>query len=270
MPSDYRGGLGLKDVQLFATCLVDAFSPQIGISAVNLLESRGAVVHFPHAQTCCGQFAFNAGYTDEATLLARHFVEVFDGTEGPVISLSGSCAAMVAKEYPSLLDDGDSDEQAARIASLCHRVLDLSQWLGNHDQPEVSSLEPCRVALHQGCHATRVLKEISEPRTALENHGYKVVELDDADQCCGFGGTYSMTEPVVSTALADAKIGAYTRAVDQGATALVGADLGCLLHLQGRAARLGIDLHAWHIAEALEKANCGQREEGADVGTPSE
>lgn len=245
----------METVRLFATCLVDAFRPEVGRAAVSVIEQRGVAVQFPSEQTCCGQFVFNAGYRSQAARLARHFVRVFERDDTPIVALSGSCAAMVRHEYPQLLADETSGEDAASwvaaARSVGEHVWELSQWVSAHEGPGDPAVPSQCVALHQGCHMRRVLGETAEPAALLQRHGIETRELADADQCCGFGGTYSLTEPAVSTALADAKIAALQEACRQGASGLVSADLGCLLHLEGRMRRLGQSLPVYHVAEVL-------------------
>ncbi|MCY0878789.1 MAG: (Fe-S)-binding protein [Firmicutes bacterium] len=248
-------------VRLFVTCMVDAFRPDVGRAAVAVLEQQGDEVDCPLGQTCCGQFAYNAGYRREAAQLARHFVEIFEQDSSPIVALSGSCAAMVIHHYPALLRETAIEERGAvleaegwaeRARAVGSRVREFSQWLGGRASAESPTAGVRgRVALHQGCHMRRILKEEQQPKALLEEAGYEVVELPDSDQCCGFGGTYSMTEWRVSTALADAKIAAFRRAEAEGASALVSADLGCLLHLGGRFRRLGAPDPTRHVAEIL-------------------
>ncbi len=253
----------MKKVRLFATCLVDAFRPAVAISAFHVLEDQGVHVDFPLEQTCCGQFAFNAGHHHEAALLAQHFLEVFQNEDSDIVALSGSCAAMVVHEYPRLVHDdvlaqgglpSEAKDWEHRAIKVSERVVELSQWLSGRID-EAPGGPSSVMALHQGCHMRRVLKANAEPREVLQKSGIGIMELDDADQCCGFGGTYSMTEWPVSTALADAKIRALMKAQEQGASALTSADLGCLLHLEGRLSRLKKAFPVLHLAEVLDRAN---------------
>ncbi|MCL5971421.1 MAG: (Fe-S)-binding protein [Firmicutes bacterium] len=264
----------MKPVELFVTCMVDAFRPTAGIAAVRVLERRGAEVRFPQEQTCCGQFSYNGGYHHEAAQLARHFVAVFESSDHPIVALSGSCAAMVIHEYPSLiaedvLSTGGSKEEAAdwkhRAEQVGLRAIELSQWItqqrpegaaASHDAKSATS-----VVLHQGCHMRRLLKANAEPEAALRQSGIQPLTVGDEDQCCGFGGTYSMTEWKVSTALADAKWDNIKKVVQEhAATCLTSADLGCLLHLEGRQSRLGETFPVLYLAEVIDQAD--QQEKG--------
>lgn len=258
-----RGGFTTEQVRLFATCLVDTFRPEVAIAAVHVLERNGVRVEFPEEQTCCGQFAFNAGYHHEAAMLARHFIEVFETSDSDIVALSGSCVAMVVHDYAQLVREdalahGASEAESTawehRAQHTADRIWELTQWLIRQMDDSQSKDKSTVMALHQGCHMRRVLKANTEPRAVLEHSGIDVMELEDADQCCGFGGTYSMTEWPVSTALADAKIGALLKAQDAGATALTSADLGCLLHLEGRLSRLNKIFPVMHVAEVLDSS----------------
>lgn len=282
----------MDSVAFFVTCMADLFRPQAARAAVRVMQRRGYEVTFPSGQTCCGQFSFNAGYHREASQLARHFLETFEPTAGPIVGISGSCVAMVVHEYPTLLYDeavaqGSSVDAATRwqqrAASLASRTVEWSQWLARESERESEGPveergEPLAVMHHMGCHMRRILHAAEAPQTLLEQVGVRLVEPDESDQCCGFGGTYSMTEPAVSTALADAKWEMIRKgAAAHHAPALTGADLGCLFHLQGRASRLGESFPVVHLAELVDLAETGeltnqalQREGGiADGGTTS-
>ena len=259
-----------QTLQLFATCLIDLFRPQAAMAAVDVMERRGATVEFPTAQTCCGQFSYNAGYHREAADLARHWVTVFDAVlrrdpESRVLALSGSCAAMVIREYPSLLyhdalDRGDSVAEAerwqARAERVGKRVMEFTEWLG-HEAPLEWPASGIGVTYHNGCHMRRMLGITSVPETVLQSHGFSIVPMEEADQCCGFGGTYSMTEWPVSTAIADQKLQALGKARAMGAQCLTSADFGCLAHLGGRLSRRRDPFPVVYIAELIALADRG-------------
>lgn len=257
----------MDNVALFVTCLIDVFRPSAGMAAVRVLERRGCNVEFPREQTCCGQFSYNAGYQHEAALLARHFVEAFESRETPIVALSGSCAAMVSHTYPGLLYDdalagGNTVDDALRwqerAQRVGERVVELSRWLKESAAPRPQDIpeEEVPVAYHIGCHMRRLMGAHSEAQEFMHSCGIALVEPVDADQCCGFGGTYSMTEPVVSTALADAKLKTIGDVVEEfQALALTSADLGCLVHLQGRLSRLNQTLPVLHLAELIDLAD---------------
>jgi L-lactate dehydrogenase complex protein LldE len=248
----------VRQVQLFVSCMVDLFRPETAIAAVSVLERRGVSVGFPEGQTCCGQFAYNAGHWDGALSMATNLVDALSegGTDAPIVGLSGSCVAMVRDEYPKLFswaeDTHRPKPQAPTYEAVAARLVEFSQWLVDEPSPEAPPSEGRPVALHVGCHMRRLLKATEEPHTVLERLGCPVVDYPDAEQCCGFGGTYSMTEPELSTAMADLKLTYLAEAREAGAEALVGGDWGCLLHLQGRLARREDPFPVLHVAEVVD------------------
>lgn len=255
----------MEELTLFVTCLIDLFKPEAAVAAVRVLERRDGAVNFPQGQTCCGQFSYNAGYQDQAAQLARHWIETFEATPHPIVALSGSCAAMVVDTYPNLLYEDTlrqggttaaAENWKARAARAAERVQEFSQWIDAHDTHTGETSEPpIRVAYHLGCHMRRLLKADAEAPALMARHGVSLVEPEDADQCCGFGGTYSMTEPAVSTALADSK---WETIHKTAGVAVTGADMGCLLHLEGRASRRDDPSRVLYLAELLDLAETGQ------------
>ena len=261
----------MQNVSLFVTCLIDAFRPEAAKAAVRVLERRGCHVDFPEEQTCCGQFSHNAGYRDEAAVLAKHWVEAFEDTKGPIVALSGSCAGMVIHSYPDLLyewvlrhegTEAEAQSWRVRAQSIADRVYELSQWLDKLDSsaPErAESSDRVPFVYHLGCHMRRLMHATTEATSLMGKTGVDLIEPEDADQCCGFGGTYSMAEPFVSTALADAKWdNIHARAQESEAWGLVGTDMGCLLHLQGRASRQRDSFPVLYLAELLDLVDEGQ------------
>ncbi len=247
--------------------------PEAAIAALNVMKKRGVEVEFPEDQTCCGQFSYNAGYQHEAAVMARHFVEVFeeDSTEdsSDIVALSGSCAAMVVDAYPQLLYE-DSLQQGApesqarewkkRAEKVAESVREWSMWMNqNADSLPDSSQVSVPVVYHLGCHMRRLLPGSSQTKNFLETQGIDPVEPENFEECCGFGGTYSFTEPVMSTALADDKLANVQNLVENShAVCLTGADLGCLIHLEGRLRRQGSSLVVCHVAELVNLRDQGR------------
>ncbi|MEN8235725.1 MAG: (Fe-S)-binding protein [Actinomycetota bacterium] len=234
-------------VQLFATCVVDAMFPQVGQAVVDVLEHRGVAVEFPSDQTCCGQPAFNAGHRDEARSMAEHTIRVLDDTEGTIVIPSGSCAAMIIDHYPDLFA-GDPDMLAAaqRVAS---RVREFTQFLVDElgiDGLTAADDEP--VTFHPSCHGLRHLSLDGYGEKVLDAAGADRRELEGAHECCGFGGLFAMEMPEVSGSIMDTKL---DNVEATGATALVGYDTSCLLHLAGGLHRRGSEIEVRHIAELL-------------------
>ncbi len=234
-------------VQLFATCLGDLIFPDAVEDAALLLGEAGFEVEFPRGQVCCGQPAFNAGHRAAARRVARTFSRAFS-REAPIVIPSGSCATMASRFLPELVGCEPFD------------VWELSAFLDAQGVEPARRNEGRRVAYHDSCHMLRELRIADAPRRLLERSGAEVVGLPRPDLCCGFGGTFSVRQPEVSVAMADDKLAG---AAGVGADALVSADPGCLMHLRGRAARLGEALPLLHLATALARGV------GAASGGPS-
>lgn len=239
-------------VSLFATCLVDMFAPEVGVSAVRLLRRLGCDVDFPSGQTCCGQPAWNSGHRAEAERMAACTVRAFAGSEY-VVAPSGSCAGMIRGVYPTLF--ADEPELQAEARALASRTYELSEFLVHVMQVDLRTLGarfPATVAYHTSCHMTRELGVREEPLALLDQiEGLERRELERADLCCGFGGTFSVKMPEVAVAMADDKL---ADAAATGAEYLVGADLACLMHLEGRLRRLGGSMRVLHLAQLLDQA----------------
>ena len=198
-----------------------------------VLERAGCEVEFREAQTCCGQPAFNSGYREEAGRVAAHFLKVFAGAEYIVVP-SGSCASMLAHHY-------DAPDP---------RVWEFSQFLVDHLRVEdVGARRDGVVTYHDSCHALRELKIKSAPRRLLANvQGLTLAEMDAAEECCGFGGTFSVKFADVSGAMARSKIESIART---GADTVVSIDSSCLMQLQGVLSRAGSNIRTMHLAEVL-------------------
>jgi L-lactate dehydrogenase complex protein LldE len=239
-------------VQLFVTCLVDLAYPEVGERTVALLERLGCEVDFPAAQTCCGQPAFNSGHPRAARRVASAFVDAFADTEGPIVAPFGSCVHMVRHGQRRLVDDRPEAAQvAARVRDLATFVvhdLGFAQVGGRY--PGADGGAPVPVAWHDECHLLRGLGAAGAARSLLAGvAGCEVVPTERADLCCGFGGTFAVKVPEVSAAMADEKL---DRALAAGARAVVSTDPGCLMHLEGRARRRGLDLAVHHLVDLLE------------------
>jgi L-lactate dehydrogenase complex protein LldE len=238
------------------TCLVDQFLPEVGLAVLRLLRRRGVQVDVPPGQTCCGLPLFNSGYRDQAAAVARHAIPLFADAPHVVVP-SGSCAWMVKAEYPHLFPDDPAMAAAAR--GLAARTFELSQFLvgvlgggaGGAPPPGVR-----RVTYHDSCHLLRGLGEARAPRALLAGAGLDLVELPGADECCGFGGSFSVRLPDVSG-------GILRRKLDQvrstGADAVVACDAGCLLQMAGGARKAGDRVRVLHLAEVLAGGEAGDR-----------
>lgn len=234
-------------VGLFVTCLVDLVRPQVGFASVKLLGQAGCEVYVPAAQTCCGQPAWNAGDNRNAAAIARNVVDAFEAFDY-VVAPSGSCAGMLRRHYPTILRD--DERYAARARAVAEKSHELTSFLVRvRGLKGVNSRCERLICYHDSCSSLREMGVRDEPRALLSSvGGLERRELADPEICCGFGGLFSVKYPNISERMADDKI---ADAKSSGASMIVGGDLGCLLHLGGRAHRAGVALDVRHVAEIL-------------------
>jgi L-lactate dehydrogenase complex protein LldE len=229
-------------VGLFITCINDTLFPRTGIATVEVLERMGCEVVFPEEQTCCGQMHANSGYREQALPLVRRFARAF-GEAGvdAVVSPSGSCAAMVRDGYPRLVPE---------TAELAARTFELSEFLVRElGVDDVGATYPHRVTYHPTCHSLRLLKVGDAPLRLLRNvREIDLVELHDADQCCGFGGTFAVKNADTSAAMLTDKM---RNVLATGAEACTAADNSCLMHMGGGLKRQRAGVRTMHLAEVL-------------------
>jgi L-lactate dehydrogenase complex protein LldE len=237
-------------VHLFHTCLVNDFGPEIAFAVVRVLEHLGIEVDVPTNQTCCGQPAFNAGFHDEARAVARQTLRVLDATSGPIIVPSGSCADMLVHQYAVLFERVPATLDVARRVSI--RCREFSQFLAEVAPAGIGGQLRARVAFHPSCHLLRGLGVREPPKAALQSvTGVEQVTVNDPDECCGFGGLFSVKNPAISSAMLDRKL---TNLEASGADRVVSCDLGCLLHLGGGLHRRGSSMRPQHLAELLDES----------------
>jgi L-lactate dehydrogenase complex protein LldE len=231
---------------LMVTCLGDMFYPEVGEKIVRLLRRLGVTVEFPAGQTCCGLPLFNSGYHAEAAAVARRTVALFAGADHVVVP-SGSCAWMVKHEYAGLMKHTADRAAAERLAGRTH---ELSQFLVRVlGRGAFRSAVSGRLTYHDSCHLLRGLHESESPRALLRAlAGAQFVELPGGDECCGFGGSFSVRLPEVSTAILDKKL---ANVEATGADCVVACDAGCLMQMRGGLSRRGSRVRALHLAEVL-------------------
>ena len=240
------GPVSTTRVAFMVTCLGDVFYPEVGVRIVRLLRRLGMEVQFPAGQTCCGLPLFNSGYHVEAADVARRTIDLFREAEHVVVP-SGSCAWMIKHEYAGLMKDPALRRDAERLAA---RTWELSQFLvrvagRTRFRAEVSG----KVAYHDSCHLLRGLHESESPRQILRNlEGAELVDLPASDECCGFGGSFAVRLPEVSSAILDRKL---ANLEASGADCLVACDAGCLMQIRGGLSRRGSALRALHLAEVI-------------------
>jgi L-lactate dehydrogenase complex protein LldE len=234
-------------VQLFVTCLIDGFFPHVGEAVVDVLERAGVTVDFPADQTCCGQPPFNAGFPDESRRIVRHMLNVLDATEGTIVVPSGSCADMIINHAPELLAGDELASKAERVAA---RTRELTTYLVEDlGLADLGARLAGSAAYHPSCHGLRNLGIRHQPEQLLDEvAGLDRCPVADDDECCGFGGLFSVEMPALSAAMMERKLDALNAS---GADVVVGIDVGCLMHLEGGQRKRGGDLEFRHIAEVL-------------------
>jgi len=228
-------------VSLFIPCFVDQLYPQVGVSMVKVLERLGCEVDYPVGQTCCGQPPFNSGYWDEARAVAECSLKTFADSE-MIVGASGSCGAMMKVFYPQLFKD-----TARKLASKVH---EFSEFLVNVLKVrDVGAKFSGTATFHDGCHGLRELGIKQEPRELLRHvQGLTLVEMGEAETCCGFGGTFSVKFPAISTAMGEVKCASIATT---GAEYVISNDSSCLMQIQGLLDRQGQKARCLHLAEIL-------------------
>ena len=241
-------------VVLFHTCLVNEIDPEVGLAVARVLERAGCEVVVPQDQTCCGQPAFNAGFQDEARTVARHTIALLERTAGPIVIPSGSCGDMLVHHYPHLFDaDPEMRARAERVASRCR---EFSAFLAEQAPQGVGGATDAKVAYHPSCHLLRGLGVAEAPNVAIAGvRGATLVPVREQEECCGFGGLFSVKNAQVSSAMLDRKLAALEAS---GADRVVSCDLGCLLHIGGGLHRRGSAIKAQHLAQFLDEARTNE------------
>ena len=235
--------------------MVDQFYPETGLAAVELLERHGAEVIFPDAQTCCGQPAFNAGHRSDAREVAEHFLDVFwplvfQGRVDAVVAPSGSCMAMVKNSYPILFADAESDGYLRQALDIAKDSYELTEYLVDVLGVEDAGVSCSdKLTYHPCCHLLRELNVDAQPRALLASlRDAELVELPNAEECCGFGGLFALKNADISSAIGRRKV---QNIEASGADVVVVNDVSCMTHLNGILKREGNSQRAKHIAEVL-------------------
>lgn len=243
-PGDYPTYEPGETVALFIPCYIDQFYPQIGQATADLLRRQGCPVVFPEEQTCCGQPAFNSGYWEEARGVIHHFCKAFEPYKW-IVSPSGSCTAMCRVFFEQV----DPDE---RIVGVGRRVFELTEFLVNVlGVTDTGARFPHKVTMHSGCHGRRELGILQQPLALLQNiREIDYRELPNIEECCGFGGTFSVKMPGTSLAMGKSKV---ENIVKTGADVVTSVDISCLMHIGGMLRRDKATRHirCMHIAELL-------------------
>lgn len=241
----------MERVALFVTCVGELVEPDVPVAAVRVLRAAGAAVEVPDGQTCCGQPAWNAGFADEAAAVAAASLDALEASgDADIVVPAGSCATMLRLYWPVLFDTVGDPARADRARQMADRVHELTEWLAAHDLPPRDG-DSEAVVYHRSCHMERELGVHDQPTDLLaRSGGCDVVAWPGDDRCCGFGGTFSVTLPEVSAAMADDKLDS----LPDGVTRIVGSDASCLLQLRTRAQARGLPVTTAHVAQVLAAA----------------
>ena len=236
-------------IALFVTCLADTLFPAVPRATVTLLERLGHEVVFPSAQTCCGQMHVNTGYQADALAVVRHHVGVFEDCE-VVVAPSGSCVGSVRHQHTSVARRSGDEALAQRAEAVAARTYELSELLVDVlGVEDVGASFPHRVTYHPTCHSLRMLRVDDKPLRLLRNvRGLELVELPQAESCCGFGGTFALKNADTSTAMLADKM---RHVVGTGAEVCTAGDSSCLMHIGGGLSRMRTGVRTLHLAEIL-------------------
>lgn len=244
----------IMKVAFFPGCMVDMFYPEVGMAAVRVLEHLGCDVVLPDNQVCCGQPFFNSGYSDAAKPMMKNVIDAYQGYE-TIVSLTGSCAYAIKGEYQHFLEN--DDEYSRKLAAISSRIYEFTEFIVDVlGMTDVGAHLDGIVTYHKSCHLTRLLGIKEQPLQLIENiHGLSYVEMPEADRCCGFGGTFSVKEPEISSHIVQEKV---INALATDADYLCGADQACLMNIKGRLDRMRdrgeitSTMKVVHIAQLLD------------------
>jgi L-lactate dehydrogenase complex protein LldE len=234
---------------LFITCLADALFPDVGKGTVRVLERLGQEVEFPPGQTCCGQMHVNTGYQKQALPLVERFAEVFAPYDA-IVAPSGSCVGSVRHQHAMIAKRFGSQSLVEQVEAVAAKTYELSEFLVDVlGVEDVGASFPHRVTLHPTCHSLRLLHVGDRPQRLLEAvRGIDLVELPEADECCGFGGTFAVKNADTSMAMLGDKL---RRVLDTRAEVCTAADNSCLMHIGGALRRQRAGVRTMHLAEIL-------------------
>jgi L-lactate dehydrogenase complex protein LldE len=235
------------EIQLFIPCYIDQFYPQTAFNTISVLEEAGCVVRYNPKQTCCGQPAFNSGYWNDAAKLATKFLNDFD-PELPVVSPSGSCTGYIKQHYHKLVEGNDllSD----RLKKIRSNIFELSDFLINKLKIEsLNSCFPNKVTFHDSCSPLREYGIKDEPRKLLRMiKDLELIEMEESESCCGFGGTFSIKYPSISAAMTEKKV---ENALAAGVSYIVSTEASCLMNINGYISKHKLPIKGVHLADVL-------------------
>ncbi len=234
------------NVQIFIPCFVDQLYPTVAFNMVKVLEKAGCTVSYNTNQTCCGQPAFNAGFWGEAKDVCSKFIKDFDGSEY-IVAPSASCTGFVRNYYSKLFDNSSEHNKVKRLSE---RLFEFSEFMIKVLKvDDVGAKLKGKATYHDSCAGLRECRIKAEPRQLLSKvQGLEIVEMDDVETCCGFGGTFAVKFEPISIAMGDQKI---HHATETGAEYLISTDMSCLMHLDGYAKNRGANIKSLHLADVL-------------------
>ncbi|MFZ9660669.1 MAG: (Fe-S)-binding protein [Chitinophagaceae bacterium] len=234
------------NIQLFIPCFVDQLFPQSAFNMVKVLEKAGCTVNYNENQTCCGQPAFNAGFREEAKIVCSKFINDFTGKDY-IVAPSASCVGFIRNYYAAMFTDSALRHEVKQLAD---RTFEFSEFLVNVLKVEdFGAVFPSKVTYHDSCAGLRECKIKNEPRKLLSKvEGLDLVEMDDVETCCGFGGTFAVKFDTISGAMADQKT---DNAIRTGTEYIVSTDLSCLMHIQTYAQKNRKNIKTMHLADVL-------------------
>jgi len=235
------------DVQLFIPCFIDQLYPQTGFNTIKILEKAGCTVHYNPNQTCCGQPAFNSGYWKETAQLAEKFLIDFN-PDMPIVSPSGSCTGFIKNHYHKVLTN--RPELLERNNQMKSNLFELSDFLVNVLKAEnLGARFPHKITFHDSCSALREYGLKDEPRRLLSQvEGLELIEMEESDTCCGFGGTFAIKNSAISSAMAEKKI---LTALATGAEYIVSTEASCLMNINGYSKKHNLPIKGIHLADIL-------------------
>ncbi len=236
------------DVDIFIPCFIDQVFPETGMNMVKVLEKAGAKAHYNPNQTCCGQMAFNSGYWDEAQAMGEKFMKDF-ADKNYIVAPSASCVGMVRNYYTELFKNTSFHVE---LRKLQKRIFEFSDFMVNILKvTQLNASFKAKITYHDACAALREYGIKDEPRQLLNNvKGLEMIEMNDSDVCCGFGGTFSVKNEPISTAMAQQKV---ENAIKTGAEYIVSTEASCLMHIDGYAKKHKMPIKTMHIADILAK-----------------
>ncbi|MCX6353028.1 MAG: (Fe-S)-binding protein [Bacteroidetes bacterium] len=237
----------MLDVEIFIPCYVDQFFPQTGWNMIKVLEKAGCKVHYNPEQTCCGQPAWNAGYKDMTKPVAEKWLNEFGNSQHPVVCPSGSCTGMIKNYYEEMFKNSSYHLKMRETQS---RLFEFSEFVTGQLKFDDFGAEFHTIATyHDACGALRECRIKDAPRQLLKKvKGLQLVEMKDCENCCGFGGTFSVTNEAISSSLAAQKV---EDALAIGAEVIISTDLSCLMHLDGYIRKQKLNIKTMHIADVL-------------------